>query len=87
MVYSGIVTMNTATNVIKQESLATEVTFSEISDTEILEYIETGEPLDKAGAYEIQGIGGVFVKEIRGCYYNVVGLPLNKLKCMLKEIQ
>ena len=87
LVYSGIVVINTAKNVIKQESLATEVTFSEISDDEILEYIKTGEPLDKAGAYGIQGIGGIFVKEIKGCYYNVVGLPLNKLKFMLEEIQ
>jgi septum formation protein len=86
-VYSGIVVINTARNVIKQESLATEVTFSEISDDEILEYIKTGEPLDKAGSYGIQGIGGIFVKEIKGCYYNVVGLPLNKLKFMLEEIQ
>ena len=87
LVYSGIVVINTAKNVIKQESLATEVTFSEISDDEILEYIKTGEPLDKAGAYGIQGIGGIFVKEIKGCYYNVVGLPLNKLKFMLEEVQ
>lgn len=86
LVYSGIVVANTATNVIKQESLATEVTFSKISDDEILEYIKTGEPLDKAGAYGIQGIGGIFVEEIKGCYYNVVGLPLNKLKSMLKEV-
>ena len=86
-VYSGIVIINTAKNVIKQESLATEVTFSEISDDEILKYIKTGEPLDKAGAYGIQGMGGIFVKEIKGCYYNVVGLPLNKLKCMLEEVQ
>lgn len=87
IVYSGIAVVNTATNLIKQESLATEVTFSEISDDEIMEYIKTGEPLDKAGAYGIQGIGGIFVKEIKGCYYNVVGLPLNKLKFMLKEVQ
>jgi len=87
LVYSGIVVINTARNIIKQESLATEVTFSKISDDEILEYIKTGEPLDKAGAYGIQGIGGIFVKEIKGCYYNVVGLPLNKLKFMLKEVQ
>lgn len=87
LVYSGVVVMDTATNVIMQESLSTEVTFSEISDNEILEYIKTGEPLDKAGAYGIQGIGGIFVKEIKGCYYNVVGLPLNKLKAMLEEVQ
>ncbi|EHJ02027.1 Septum formation protein Maf [Clostridium sp. DL-VIII] len=87
LVYSGVAVMNTATNVIRQESLATEVVFSKISDEEILEYIKTGEPLDKAGAYGIQGIGGIFVKEIKGCYYNVVGLPLNKLKAMLEEVQ
>ena len=86
-VYSGVVVINTAKNVVKQESLATEVTFSKISDDEIVEYIKTGEPLDKAGAYGIQGIGGIFVKEIKGCYYNVVGLPLNMLKFMLKEVQ
>ena len=87
LVYSGVVVINTAKKIIVQESLATKVTFSEISDEEILEYIKTGEPLDKAGAYGIQGIGGIFVKEIKGCYYNVVGLPLNKLKVMLKEVQ
>lgn len=87
LVYSGVVVMNTAKNLIKQESLATEVTFSKIRDDEILEYIRTREPLDKAGAYGIQGVGGIFVKEIKGCYYNVVGLPLNKLKFMLEEVQ
>ncbi len=87
LVYSGVVVMDTARDVIIQESLSTEVTFSQISDNEILEYIKTGEPLDKAGAYGIQGIGGIFVKEIKGCYYNVVGLPLNKLKAMLEEVQ
>lgn len=86
-VYSGIVVINTAKNVIKQESLCTEVTFSKISDDEIIEYINTGETLDKAGAYGIQGIGGIFVKEIKGCYYNVVGLPLNKLKFMLEDVK
>lgn len=86
-VYSGVVVINALKNVIKQESLATEVTFSKISDEEIIEYIKTGEPMDKAGAYGIQGIGGIFVKEIKGCYYNVVGLPLNKLKFMLQEVK
>lgn len=87
LVYSGVVLINTSEDIIKKESVSTEVTFSEISDDEIIEYIKTGEPLDKAGAYGIQGIGGIFVKEIKGCYYNVVGLPLNKLKSMLKEVK
>ena len=86
-VYSGVVVINTKTDIIIQESLSTKVTFSDISDKEILEYIKTGEPLDKAGAYGIQGKGGIFVEEIEGCYYNVVGLPLNKLKSMLDKVK
>ena len=86
-VYSGVTVINSSNNKIKQESVRTEVTFSKISDDEILKYIKTGEPLDKAGAYGIQGKGGIFVEGIKGCYYNVVGLPLNKLKSMLDEIE
>lgn len=85
-VYSGIVLINTKTGKVLKDSLCTEVKFSILKDNEIKQYIESGEPLDKAGAYGIQGNGGVFVEEIRGCYYNVVGLPLNKLKCMINEI-
>ena len=57
----------------------TKVFIKELTDEEIQSYIETGEPLDKAGAYGIQGVGGLFVKKIEGCYFNVVGLPVNKL--------
>ena len=60
--------------------------FSKLRDEEIIKYIESKEPLDKAGAYGIQGKGGIFVEEIKGCYYNVVGLPLNKLKSMMDKI-
>ena len=85
-VYSGVVLINTATGKTLKTSLPTEVKFSKLTDNEITEYIKSGEPLDKAGAYGIQGQGGVFVEEIRGCYYNVVGLPLNRLKYMINEI-
>lgn len=85
-VYTGITVINTKKNIIKQKSVSTEVTFSKISDDEIIKYIKTGEPLDKAGSYGIQGKGGVFVESISGCYYNVVGLPLNRLKAILEEI-
>jgi len=57
----------------------TEVTFWEISEEEIDRYIETGEPLDKAGSYGIQGFGATFVKKINGDYYTVVGLPVSRL--------
>lgn len=85
-VYSGVTVINNTTKVIKSECLYTEVYFSELSDEEIWKYIDTEECLDKAGAYGIQGFGGVFVKKINGCYYNVVGLPLNLLNKMIKEV-
>ncbi len=53
---------------------------------EIAEYVATGEPLDKAGAYGIQGFGGRFVGRIDGCYFNVVGLPLALVYRTLKEL-
>lgn len=62
---------------------STQVFFDTLSDSEINSYIASGEPLDKAGAYGIQGKGGCFVKKVDGCFYNVVGLPLNRLKNML----
>lgn len=85
-VYSGLVLVNTKSGKIIKDSLCTEVKFSKLKDEEIIKYIESKEPLDKAGAYGIQGEGGIFVEEIKGCYYNVVGLPLNKLKSMMNEI-
>ena len=67
-------------------SQTTEVEFYPLSDDEINEYIATGEPGDKAGAYGIQGKGALLVKEIRGDYYNVVGLPVALLKRKLAQI-
>jgi septum formation protein len=63
---------------------STEVEFKNLTEVEIEEYIDTGEPMDKAGAYAIQGIGKKFVKGITGSYENVVGLPLEKVLLELK---
>lgn len=84
-VYSGIAVINKINDITETESVKTKVTFSKMSDKEILDYIKTKEPMDKAGAYGIQGMGGTFVEGIEGCYYNVVGLPLNRLKALLKK--
>ena len=65
----------------------TEVKVKELSSAEIAEYLETGEPFDKAGAYGIQGRASVFVEGIRGCFFNVVGLPLARLYRMIKEFR
>lgn len=63
----------------------TVVNFRHLTDDEIIKYIKTGEPMDKAGAYGIQNIGALFVENIKGDYFNVVGLPLCKLSQVLKE--
>ena len=65
---------------------ATKVFFRELTQGEIAAYVGSGEPLDKAGAYGIQGKGALLVEKIEGCYNNVVGLPLTRLYSMLKEI-
>jgi len=57
----------------------TRVNMMELSDDDIRRYVETGEPMGKAGAYAIQGLGAVFVEEVDGCFHNVVGLPLSLL--------
>lgn len=84
-VYSGVTIVNTEDNSIFSEVISTEVKFSDLTEAQIESYINSKEPMDKAGAYGIQGLGSVFVEEIRGCYYNVVGLPLNKLNKMLEK--
>ena len=63
----------------------TDVTFDLLSEAEIDAYIETGEPMDKAGAYGIQGVFGRHIKAINGDFYNVMGLPMNDLYKRLKE--
>ena len=62
-----------------------EVTFYELSNDEIEEYIKTNEPMDKAGAYAIQGDGAKFIKTIKGDYYTIVGLPIGELYHHLKQ--
>ena len=56
---------------------STQVRFSPLSDTEIANYVASGEPMDKAGAYAIQGLASKFVEKVDGCYFNVMGLPLS----------
>ncbi len=85
-VYTGIAVINTETQEVSTEYVCTQVKFSKLSRIEINNYIETGEPIGMAGAYAIQGAASIFVKELKGCYYSVVGLPVNKLYFMLREM-
>ncbi len=67
--------------------VCTNVTMLDMTDKDIQWYIGTEEPMDKAGAYGIQGLGGLFVKKIEGSYTNVVGLPLSELVLNLKALE
>lgn len=63
-------------NGLVQDHAETRVRFSELNDAEIAAYVASGEPMDKAGAYAIQGLASKFIERIEGCYFNVVGLPI-----------
>jgi len=63
-----------------------DVYFKNMSDNEIRWYISTGEPMDKAGSYGIQGYGAVFIDKIEGCFFNVMGLPVSRLYDVLKNL-
>lgn len=65
----------------------TQVDFYPLTEDEIFAYIASGEPMDKAGAYAIQGKGGLLIRGIRGDYYNVVGLPIAPLRRLLLEMK
>ena len=69
----------------KSEIITTEVTFFDLMESEIEEYVASGDPMDKAGAYGIQGPGTLFVKAIQGDFYGVVGFPIAHVKRMLSE--
>lgn len=66
-------------------SVCTDVTFRTLSDEDINDYVATGEPMDKAGAYGIQGKGALLAKKINGDFFNVVGLPVSELAAKLKN--
>jgi len=85
-VFTGIALIDLPSNNYKTEFQETEVTFRSLTEEEIKAYISTGSPMDKAGAYGIQDdFGAVFVSKVNGCYYNIVGLPLEMLYSSLKS--
>ena len=86
IVYTGIALVDSESMKNEVAVQKTEVTFRTLTQDEIEAYVETGSPLDKAGAYGIQDdFGAVFVSHINGCYYNIVGLPLELLYSTMKK--
>lgn len=85
-VLSGYAIIDQQTGEKRAEAVSTRVRFRELTDEEIARYIASGEPMDKAGSYAIQGLGVCFVAGIEGSYSNVVGLPLCRLTLALKEL-
>ena len=86
-VITGLALIDIKTNTIRIAHETTYIRFRELSSDMIRNYINSGEPQGKAGSYAIQGIGAVLVEEIRGCYSNVVGLPLTRLSKMLEDFK
>jgi septum formation protein len=85
-VVTGVALIETVSgrHLISHETTA--VRFAPMTEREILDYLNTGDSMDKAGAYGIQGRAGMYIPRIRGCYFNVMGLPLHRLHTMLHRM-
>lgn len=84
-VFSGVCVMDIASGRHETRAVRTGVTFRAVTDAEIDAYIATGEPMDKAGAYAIQGGAGAFVTKLDGSFENVMGFPVDDVREMLKS--
>ena len=85
-VITGLALIDAANGMLKKGYEMTMVRFSALTAEKVEAYINTGEPFGKAGAYAIQGYGALLVEGIKGCYSNVVGLPLYRLGYLLEEL-
>lgn len=84
-VYTGVVVMDLDKKRVFSDYEKTRIYMCRIPDEQIWNYFKRVSPLDKAGSFDIQGLGSIFIDRIEGCFYNVVGLPLAKVAKMLKK--
>ena len=85
-VFTGFTVIDTKNNIIITDFIETKIKFKDLSEEEISGYIESGEPMDKAGAYGVQGKGALLVEHIEGDYANITGLPIVKIVEILKTL-
>lgn len=85
-VWTGVCLFQKLQEIQIVKAIRTDVKFKDLSEDEIESYISTGEPMDKAGAYAIQGSGANLVREVKGSYHNVIGLPTSDLGRMLDQL-
>jgi len=85
-VITGLAAIRLPDGEARTELETTQVSFAPLTPEEVEDYVASGEPFDKAGAYAIQGRGGRFVTRVEGCYFNVVGLPLARLYRILRDL-
>jgi len=85
-VYSGLAVVDIDTGETYTAHEKTKIYMFRLSDEQIRKYFKKVSPLDKAGSFDIQGLGGLFIDRIEGCFYNVVGLPLAQLARILEKI-
>lgn len=83
-VYTGLAVLAPNSKTVLHD--VTHVTFAPLSDAEIWAYVHSGEPMDKAGAYGVQGKAAIFVERVEGCYFTVIGLPVPKLYRALDKL-
>lgn len=87
IIITGLTVIDTTRNIIISESNESTVYFRQLTNSEIDKYIKTKEPLDKAGAYAIQGLGSIFIEKFEGDFFGAVGLPLKRLCEILSELK
>jgi len=85
-VYTGLTLIDMKSGTVLTDFERTEVTFRRLSASDIELYLQAVKPLDRAGAYTVEGVGSLLVERFEGCYYNVLGLPLAKLDGMLRTV-
>jgi len=85
-VYTGLSVARASDGALRSGHEVTRVLMRDLSDHEVELYVESGEPLDKAGSYAIQDCGSAVVERVEGCFYNVVGLPVVRMCCLLEEL-